>query len=150
MTAADRLSDYVKQMTQGARDALTFTEGMEFIEFDEFLADLRTQRAVVMCRMIIGEAASRILSEHSAFAQTHPGIPWRGVRGMRNRIAHGYFDIDLAWCGERCKLSFLCWSSDCQPPNPDGMPCAKPRFRPLGSPERHRVWQPARRSWLVE
>lgn len=106
MTAADRLSDYVEQMTQGAQDALTFTEGMEF---DEFLADLRTQRAVVMCLMIVGEAASRILSEHSAFAQTHPGIPWRGVRGMRNRIAHGYFDIDLAvvWRTVQAELPLL-------------------------------------------
>jgi predicted nucleotidyltransferase len=24
-----------------------------------------------------------------------PGVPWRSMRGMRNRIAHGYFDIDL-------------------------------------------------------
>ncbi|WP_396438018.1 DUF86 domain-containing protein, partial [Limnohabitans sp.] len=26
----------------------------------------------------------------------HAEIPWRSMRGMRNRIAHGYFDIDLA------------------------------------------------------
>jgi uncharacterized protein with HEPN domain len=106
VTDADRLSDYVEQMTQGARDALTFTEDMEF---DEFLADLRTQRAVVMCLMIVGEAASRILSEHSDFAQRHPGIPWRGVRGMRNRIAHGYFDIDLAvvWRTVQAELPLL-------------------------------------------
>lgn len=24
-----------------------------------------------------------------------PGVPWRSMRGMRNRIAHGYFDINL-------------------------------------------------------
>lgn len=29
------------------------------------------------------------------FAQAHPEVPWRSMRGMRNRIAHGYFDINL-------------------------------------------------------
>lgn len=29
------------------------------------------------------------------FANAHSQIPWRNMRGMRNRIAHGYFDIDL-------------------------------------------------------
>jgi uncharacterized protein with HEPN domain len=29
------------------------------------------------------------------FISTHTDIPWRSMRGMRNRIAHGYFDINL-------------------------------------------------------
>jgi uncharacterized protein with HEPN domain len=29
------------------------------------------------------------------FVQAHPELPWRSMRGMRNRIAHGYFDINL-------------------------------------------------------
>lgn len=29
------------------------------------------------------------------FAQTHEQVPWRNMRGMRNRIAHGYFDVNL-------------------------------------------------------
>ena len=29
------------------------------------------------------------------FTVEHPQIPWRGMRGLRNRIAHGYFDLDL-------------------------------------------------------
>ncbi len=32
---------------------------------------------------------------HAEFADSHPEIPWRSMRGMRNRIAHGYFDINL-------------------------------------------------------
>jgi hypothetical protein len=28
-------------------------------------------------------------------AEAHPQIPWRNMRGMRNRIAHGYFEINL-------------------------------------------------------
>ena len=49
-----------------------------------------------MCLMIIGEAASRVVAEHPSVVDAHPGIPWRGIRGMRNRIAHGYFNVDLA------------------------------------------------------
>lgn len=93
MSAPDRLSDYLRQMVQGATDALTFTEGMNE---DDFNADLRTQRAVVMSLMIVGEAATRIIAEYPAFVEKNAEIPWRGIRGMRNRIAHGYFDIDLS------------------------------------------------------
>lgn len=45
--------------------------------------------------MTIGEAAARIANEHKEFAAAHPEIPWPQMRGMRNRMAHGYFDIDL-------------------------------------------------------
>ncbi len=33
------------------------------------------------------------------FTQIHAQVPWRSMRGMRNRIAHGYFDInlDIVW-----------------------------------------------------
>ena len=79
-------------MIEGSRDAVNFTSGMDR---EAFLADLRTQRAVVMSLMIVGEAAARVLADHSGFAEDHPDIPWRSIRGMRNRIAHGYFDIDL-------------------------------------------------------
>lgn len=93
-------------MVQGATDALAFTEGMDEADF---LADLRTQRAVVMSLMILGEAASRVLADHPEFTEAHPGIPWRGMRGMRNRIAHGYFDIDLhvVWQTVRSELPSL-------------------------------------------
>lgn len=79
-------------MIQGAKDALAFTEGMDG---SQFFTDLRTQRAVVMSLMIVGEAASRLISEYPDFAEANPVIAWRGIRGMRNRIAHGYFDMDL-------------------------------------------------------
>jgi uncharacterized protein with HEPN domain len=29
------------------------------------------------------------------FTAAHPSLPWLEMRGMRNRMAHGYFDIDL-------------------------------------------------------
>ena len=79
-------------MIEGSRDATSFTDGMDRAAF---LTDLRTQCAVVMSLMIIGEAAAKVLTDHSDFAKAHPDIPWRSIRGMRNRIAHGYFEVDL-------------------------------------------------------
>ena len=45
--------------------------------------------------MVIGETANRILEDDAAFAARHATLPWAAMRGMRNRIAHGYFDIDM-------------------------------------------------------
>ena len=61
----------------------------------DFLSDRRTQQAVVLNLITIGEAASRIVGDYSDFAAAHTEIPWAQMRGMRNRMAHGYFDIDL-------------------------------------------------------
>jgi len=90
--SADRLLDYLDHMQQGAEDACAFVAGMSR---EAFVADKRTQRAVVMSLVIVGEAATKILERDSGFAALHPELPWRSMRGMRNRIAHGYFDIDL-------------------------------------------------------
>ena len=35
------------------------------------------------------------MERHAAYCEAHPSIPWRNMRGMRNRIAHGYFELDL-------------------------------------------------------
>jgi uncharacterized protein with HEPN domain len=87
-----RLRDYLGHMQQAARDACGFVDGMGK---NDFLADKRTQQAVVMSLVIIGEAATKVMDGYAAFAESRPSIPWRGMRGMRNRIAHGYFDINL-------------------------------------------------------
>lgn len=60
-----------------------------------FLNDQRTQDAVVRNFEIIGEAAQNIESFHAAFAAAHPEVPWTVVYAMRNRVAHGYFKVDL-------------------------------------------------------
>jgi uncharacterized protein with HEPN domain len=87
-----RLGDYIDQMPTAANDARRFVDGMSK---EDFLADKRTQQAVVMSLVIIGEAAARITDSHSEFIAGNPEIPWRGMRGMRNRVAHGYFDVNL-------------------------------------------------------
>jgi uncharacterized protein with HEPN domain len=88
----NRLADYLEHMRQAAADAIGFVEGMSRAEF---LADKRTQQAVVMSLIVLGEAATKVMDLYPVFANAHSQIPWRNMRGMRNRIAHGYFDIDL-------------------------------------------------------
>ncbi len=88
----NRLADYLDHMRQAIADAQSFTEGMAQADFEQ---DRRTQQAVVMSLIVLGEAATKVMDQHSAFAAEHRQIPWRSMRGMRNRIAHGYFEINL-------------------------------------------------------
>jgi len=52
----------------------------------EFLKDRRTQQAVVLDLITIGEAAARIANEHKEFAAAHSEMPWSKMRGMRNLV----------------------------------------------------------------
>lgn len=88
----DRLPDYLSHMRQAVSDALGFVQDMPK---EAFLADRRTQQAVVMSLVVLGEADTKVMDRCPTFAATHPEVPWRNMRGMRNRIAHGYFEIDL-------------------------------------------------------
>ncbi len=82
-------SAYLLDMLLAARDALSFTEGMSF---EDFVQDRRTQLSVLKSVEIVGEAAAHV-SEDARRA--NPDIPWREIVGMRNRLVHVYFDIDL-------------------------------------------------------
>jgi uncharacterized protein with HEPN domain len=88
----NRLPDYLEHIHQAASDACRFVEGMAK---DDFLADKRTQQAVIMSLIVIGEAATKLMDGYPDFTRTHVDVPWRSMRNMRNRMAHGYFDINL-------------------------------------------------------
>jgi uncharacterized protein with HEPN domain len=102
----NRLTDYLAHMRQAAADACAFVED---ISKEQFLADKRTQQAVIMSLIVIGEAATKIMDGDADFVQAHPEVPWRNMRGMRNRIAHGYFEInlDVVWDTVRVALPVL-------------------------------------------
>ena len=88
----NRLPDYIDHIQQAGADACAFVEGLGK---DDFLADKRTQQAVIMNFIIIGEAATKVMDGYTEFTEAHPEVPWRSMRNMRNRMAHGYFDINL-------------------------------------------------------
>lgn len=87
-----RVTDYLDRMLEAATQACAYVEGMSK---EEFLADKRTQQAVVLNLILIGEEATKLLKDNEAFADLHSQVPWRSMKGMRNRIAHGYFEINL-------------------------------------------------------
>ncbi|KKL72005.1 hypothetical protein LCGC14_2089280 [marine sediment metagenome] len=76
-------------MIDAAKEALSFASGKS-------RTDLESNRMLVLALVkdieIIGEAASRISEE---FKASYPQIPWQEIIGMRNRLIHVYFDVDL-------------------------------------------------------
>lgn len=72
----DRLSEYLGHMEEAAANACRFVEGLTK---DQFLADKRTQQAVIMSLVIVGEAATKIMERSPEFIRRHPDIPWRSM-----------------------------------------------------------------------
>ena len=91
-TDALRIPDYLEHILEAIERIDSY-----LADTDEaaFLNDRKTQDAVVRNFEIIGEAAHNIELYHSAFAAVHPEVPWTVVYAMRNRVAHGYFKVDL-------------------------------------------------------
>lgn len=58
--------------------------------YDHFSKDRKTYDAVLMQLMNIGELVNRLNSD---FKEKHTNFPWYEIVGMRNQIAHGYFEI---------------------------------------------------------
>jgi len=58
-----------------------------------------------MSLIIIGEPAARTIEKYPGFVAQHPELGWYNMRGMRNRIAHGYFDINLAVVWDTIQVS---------------------------------------------
>jgi uncharacterized protein with HEPN domain len=81
--------DYIDDILAHADRAEAFVSGMKF---DDFKADEKTQFAVIRCLEVIGEASKRIPDE---IRVRHPTIPWRAMTGMRDKLSHDYFGVDV-------------------------------------------------------
>lgn len=66
------------------------------ISYKKFLKDIKSQDAVVRNLEIIGEAAKNISAN---FRAKYPIIPWRKLAGVRDRLIHHYFgvNLDIVW-----------------------------------------------------
>lgn len=87
-----RQEDYLEHMLDAVRLARSYVEGMAK---EDFVADKKTQQAVILNIVVIGEAATQLANECPVFVEQNPEMPWKQMRGMRNRMAHGYFEIDM-------------------------------------------------------
>jgi uncharacterized protein with HEPN domain len=88
----ERLVNKLIHMRDAAIQASAFIEGMTR---EEFLVDPLTRDACCMNLIIIGEAAKRIIENWPDFAASHAEFGWHRMTGMRNRVAHGYDDINF-------------------------------------------------------
>jgi uncharacterized protein with HEPN domain len=87
------LQDYLNDILESITDIEDFTKGMTF---EVFSKDRKTIKAVVRSLEVIGEAANKIPNN---IQENYPEIPWTEIVGMRNRLIHEYFgvDIDIVW-----------------------------------------------------
>ncbi|MBX3059533.1 MAG: DUF86 domain-containing protein [Anaerolineae bacterium] len=82
--------DYIDDILDAMQKAEMLVEGVPASEFE---ADFRINFAVMRALEIIGEAAKHV---PETVRDQYPDIPWKGMAGMRDRIIHGYDDVDLA------------------------------------------------------
>jgi uncharacterized protein with HEPN domain len=79
----------IKHMLDYAQKAVAISRGRKRSELDEDITfNLALSRAVE----VIGEAADRVPEE---IQEDHPEIAWAEIIGMRNRLIHGYDDVDV-------------------------------------------------------
>lgn len=76
-------------MLDAAREALTFSQNRTRAELD---SDRMLVLSLVKSIEIVGEAASQVSQDAR---EQLPEIPWEDIVGMRNRLVHAYFDINL-------------------------------------------------------
>jgi uncharacterized protein with HEPN domain len=93
----------LRHMLDHAREAVAMAS-------DKVREDLDSNRMLELSLIrlieIVGEAANRVNPE---FQQSHSDIPWAKVRGMRNRLIHGYdaVDFNILWDTVRFDLPQL-------------------------------------------
>ena len=79
---------YVADVVAAGEAILRYIEG---VTFEAFAANDEKRAAVERQVFVIGEAAARLPDE---WKQRRPAVPWRKIIGLRNVLAHGYWEID--------------------------------------------------------
>jgi len=92
----DRLRVLVWHIRDVALEVADFvgSRTLEDVQSDIFL-----ERGLVHSLYIIADLATRLQNEHPEFIKSLPDVAWRDIRGLRNRMAHSYFDLnmDVIW-----------------------------------------------------
>ena len=83
----------VRHILDAAAEAVELARGKSRGDLDK---DRMLNLSLVRLLEIIGEAAKGVSQD---FQNTHPELPWRSMTGLRNRLIHGYFDVnfDIVW-----------------------------------------------------
>ena len=79
----------LRHMLDAAKKIVEYTGSVQRADLDK---DEKLALAIVRLLEIIGEAAKTVSTD---FRRKHPSIPWREIAGIRDRLIHGYYDIDF-------------------------------------------------------
>jgi uncharacterized protein with HEPN domain len=98
-----RQAAYLLDIFRSVKTIRTYVAGQTH---KEFLADTKTQDAVLRRFLVAGEAAARLMPETCG---EFPNIPFHKIAGMRNRIVHDYGNVDfeIVWETIRTHLPSL-------------------------------------------
>lgn len=80
-----------------SREAIRrITEYVAAVQYEIFIGDIKTQDAVIRNLEILGEATKHLTEE---LKTNHPEIPWKSLAGVRDRLIHHYFgvNLDIVW-----------------------------------------------------
>ena len=89
--------DFVQDILDSINDVENFIDGMEF---EDFINDKKTIYSVVRAIEIIGEAAKNVPEQ---IRTKYPDVPWKQMAGMRDKLIHEYFGVDLEIIWETAK-----------------------------------------------
>ena len=81
--------DYVQDILDSINEIESFIEEMTFEEFEK---DKKTINAVTRSVEVAGEATKKIPKN---IRDKYPVIPWKKMSGMRDKLIHEYFGIDI-------------------------------------------------------
>lgn len=81
--------DYLQDMVEAADKAAQFVKD---VDFEAFCKNEEKVFAVIRALEIIGEAARNI---PKSIRDRYVEVPWDDIIGMRNKVIHGYFGVDL-------------------------------------------------------
>ena len=83
------IKDYIQDVIDAASKSIKFVEGMEY---EIFIDDDKTVYAAIRAIEVIGEAVKNIPDD---VKKKYPEIPWRDMAGMRNKLIHAYFGVEI-------------------------------------------------------
>ena len=85
--------DYLIDISESIIKISEFIQGMDY---HDFINDIKTVYAVIRALEIIGEATKNI---PDSIRDKYPGLPWKSMAGMRDKLIHAYFGVrlELIW-----------------------------------------------------
>lgn len=89
MKSKREYTDYLRDMLEASAKAIQFVKD---VDFEAFSKNEEKVYAVIRAFEMIGEAAKNI---PKSIRERYVDVPWDEMIGMRNKVIHGYFGVDV-------------------------------------------------------